>query len=237
MLKSGGLRCSVLFVYVIIVGCGRVGSTLAKTLEKQSCDVCVIDPSQQSLDAYLSEDFKGKKIVGLPYRVEDLERAGIQNADAFAAVSDDDNQNIISARIAKERFGVKNVVSRIYDMRRSEVYQRVGIPTVQTINWIVKQVLTKITPLNAHIEFSDNNNELCLVAIQPNENWLLKTVASVESNTNARVAFIERYEKSFIPNQETLLQENDVLHVFMESESIEQVKKILVGEDKGEQSK
>ena len=127
------------------MGCGRVGSTLAHILEDQGHSVAIID---QDRDAFrkLGSTFKGKKIVGIGFDQNVLSEAGIEDADAFAAVSSGDNSNVISARVARESFGVKRVAARIYDPRRAEVYQRLGIPTVATVRWTADQMLRRLLP-------------------------------------------------------------------------------------------
>ncbi len=121
-------------VHVVIMGCGRVGSTLARSLEDRNHTVSVIDSSPDSFRR-LGPDFNGDKITGYGFDQEVLEKAGIRRADAFAAVSSGDNSNIIAARVARETFGLEQVVARIYDPGRAEVYQRLGITTVATVKW------------------------------------------------------------------------------------------------------
>ncbi len=111
------------------MGCGRVGSALAERLDQAGHRVTIID---QDEDAFrkLSHTFSGKTVVGVGFDRDKLLEAGIKEADAFAAVSSGDNSNIISARVARETFHVKNVVARIYDPRRAEIYARLGIESV-----------------------------------------------------------------------------------------------------------
>ncbi len=132
-------------MHIVIMGCGRVGSLLAISLEEKGHSVAVVD---QSADAFrrLGPSFAGKRVTGVGFERETLIKAGIENADAFAAVSSGDNSNIISARLAREDFGVRNVVARIYDPARAEVYERLGIPTVATVSWTTDQVLRRLLP-------------------------------------------------------------------------------------------
>src|ERR1700752_777189 len=132
-------------MHVVIMGCGRVGSTLALRLEQLGHPVAVID---QDAGAFrrLSKDFQGRSVVGVGFDRETLAEAGIEEAGAFAAVSNGDNSNIISARVAREQFGVEHVAARIYDPRRAEVYQRLGIPTVATVKWTADQMLRRLLP-------------------------------------------------------------------------------------------
>src|SRR5260221_3156953 len=116
------------------MGCGRVGSALAKSLESKGHSVAIID---QDVGAFrrLSADCDGQRVTGVGFDRDTLVEAGIERAEAFAAISSGDNSNIIAARVARETFGIENVVARIYDYGRAEVYQKLGIPTVATVRW------------------------------------------------------------------------------------------------------
>jgi len=132
-------------VHIVIMGCGRVGSTLAHILEDRDNTVAVIDRDPEAFRR-LRSSFKGDRITGIGFDRAVLTQAGIERADAFVAVSSGDNSNIISARVARETFSVERVVARIYDPRRAEVYERLGIPTVATVRWTADQMLRKIVP-------------------------------------------------------------------------------------------
>src|ERR1700745_4245569 len=127
------------------MGCGRVGSTLAHILEDRGNTVAVIDRDPEAFRR-LRPAFKGERVTGIGFDREVLSRAGIERADGFAAVSSGDNSNIIAARVARETFGVRQVAARIYDPRRAEVYERLGIPTVATVRWTADQMLRKLLP-------------------------------------------------------------------------------------------
>src|SRR3954449_2789264 len=130
------------------MGCGRVGSTLALYLEDRGHSVAIIDSNPDAFRR-LRPRFSGDKITGFGFDRTVLTNAGLQRAEAFAAVSSGDNSNIIAARVAREMFGLENVVARIYDPRRAEVYQRLGIPTVATVRWTADQMLRRLLPSGA----------------------------------------------------------------------------------------
>jgi trk system potassium uptake protein len=121
------------------MGCGRVGSTLAHSLEAAGHSVAIVDRDESAFRR-LGTDFAGKQVVGVGFDRDTLVEAGIEQAGAFAAVSSGDNSNIISARVARETFSIKNVIARIYDPRRAEVYSRLGIPTVATVRWTADEM-------------------------------------------------------------------------------------------------
>ena len=132
-------------MHIVIMGCGRVGSTLAHILEDRGYTVAVIDQDPEAFRR-LRPSFKGDRVTGVGFDRDVLARAGIERADGFAAVSSGDNSNIIAARVARETFAVRQVAARIYDPRRAEVYERLGIPTVATVRWTADQMLRKLLP-------------------------------------------------------------------------------------------
>ena len=173
------------------MGCGRVGATLAASLENRGHSVAVID---QNPDAFrrLDAEFAGKRVTGMGFDRHTLVQAGIEDAYAFAAVSDGDNSNILSARVARETYGVDNVVARIYDPRRAEVYQRLGIPTVATVRWTSDQVLRRMLPMGASDEFRDASGQIVMAQLDLHPGWIGKPLDRLESASGARVAFVTR---------------------------------------------
>ena len=129
---------------VVVMGCGRVGASLAEALSRLGHEVAIIDRDPTAFNR-LSPDFAGERVQGMGFDRDVLLSAGIEHADAFAAVSSGDNSNIISARLAREMFGVQRVVARIYDAKRAAVYERLGIPTIATVPWATDRLLNTIT--------------------------------------------------------------------------------------------
>src|SRR3954471_4714641 len=127
-------------MHVVIMGCGRVGSELTLQLGKAGHNVVIIDKNATAFDR-LPPGFDARTIVGLGFDRDVLEEAGIKEADAFIAVSNGDNSNIVSARVAREHYHVARVVARIYDPKRAEIYERLDIPTIATVRWAAKQIL------------------------------------------------------------------------------------------------
>jgi trk system potassium uptake protein len=209
-------------VHIVIMGCGRVGSTLAHILEDQGHSVAVID---QDADAFrkLGSGFKGRKITGSGFDRDVLIEAGIEEADAFAAVSSGDNSNIISARVVRESFGIQRVAARIYDPRRAEVYQRVGIPTVATVRWTADQMLRTLIPDGAESLWRDPTGKIVLAEVVYSERWLGEKVKLIEQSTEARIAFISRLGQALIPEPGTVLQEGDLIHVIAEEADLERI--------------
>ncbi|MFA6047081.1 MAG: TrkA family potassium uptake protein, partial [Phycisphaerales bacterium] len=132
-------------MHVVIMGCGRTGATLASEFESRGHSVSVIDVRADAFRR-LPSDFKGQKITGLGFDRDTLTSAGVEDAYAFAAVSDGDNSNILAARVVRETYGVENVVARIADSGRADVYRRLGIPTVAPVPWTAAQIVTRLLP-------------------------------------------------------------------------------------------
>jgi trk system potassium uptake protein TrkA len=204
------------------MGCGRVGSTLAHILEDQGHSVAVID---QDRDAFrkLGSTFKGKKITGIGFDQNVLSEAGIEHADAFAAVSSGDNSNVIAARVARESFSVERVVARIYDPRRAEVYQRLGIPTVATVRWTADQMLRRLLPEGSEPLWRDPTGEIVLAEVACCMDWLGEKVQSLEEAAGARIAFISRLGDAMIPGPGAVLQEGDVLYVMARESDLKRI--------------
>ncbi|WP_125777841.1 potassium channel family protein [Antribacter gilvus] len=208
------------------MGCGRVGSTLAQTIEARGHSVAVID---QNPDAFrrLPADFDGKKVTGVGFDRDTLVQAGIEDTYAFAAVSDGDNSNILAARVVRETYGVENVVARIYDPHRAEIYQRLGIPTVATVRWTADQVLRRMLPLGATDEYRDPSGHVRLVQIDYHPGWVGRSVRRIEEVTGCRVAYLARFAEGVLARPDTVLQENDELHVLLQAADADAVERAL----------
>jgi trk system potassium uptake protein TrkA len=213
-------------VHFVIMGCGRVGATLATSLESRGHSVAVID---QNADAFrrLDPSFEGKKVTGMGFDRDTLLSAGIEDAYAFAAVADGDNSNIVAARVVRETYGVQNVVARIYDPHRAEIYQRLGIPTVATVRWTTDQVLRRLLPMGATDEFRDASGQISLAEMDVHPGWVGHPLRRLEEASGARVAYLTRFGDGLLPDPDTVLQENDVVHVLVRADELPQVERVL----------
>lgn len=198
-------------VHIVILGCGRVGSTLAHSLDDLGHTVAVIDMDTSAFRK-LGQGFRGQTITGVGFDRQTLESAGIERAGAFAAVSSGDNSNILAARVARETYGVPSVVARIYDPRRAEIYQRLGIPTVATVGWTAGQMLRGLLPMGALEEYRDPTGTVALSQVHVSDRWLGRRVTALEIASNARVAFLTRYGAAILPGPDTVLQDGDLVH-------------------------
>jgi trk system potassium uptake protein len=209
-------------VHVVIMGCGRVGSTLARSLEDRNHTVSIIDTNPDAFRR-LGPSFRGTKVTGVGFDQDVLDKAGIDKADAFAAVSSGDNSNIIAARVARETFGIQQVVARIYDPGRAEVYQRLGITTVATVKWTADQVLRRILPAGAEPDFRDPSGTIRLDQVPVNEVWVGQRTVKFQDQSRSRIAWIDRLGEGMLPTRESVIQEGDLLHLVMREENADHV--------------
>ncbi len=198
-------------MHVVIVGCGRVGSTLARELTSLGNTVAVID---RRADAFLrlGDDFAGQTIVGIGFDPDILVAAGIERASALAAVTNGDNSNIMIARVARERFKIQSVVARIYDPKRAEIYERLGIATVATVKWTAERIMRRIVTDRPSVEWADPTAELVLVERLAGDAWVGERVSRVDAGP-AKVVGLRRYGKALMADDDVLIQQGDVLYV------------------------
>jgi len=210
----------------VIMGCGRVGSSLARGLEKRGHSVAVIDIDPDAFRR-LGPDFSGKTVKGVGFDREVLVDAGINGADGFAAVSSGDNSNILSARVVRENFNVSNVVARIYDPGRAEVYERLGIPTVATVRWTADQVLRRLLPAGSEPQWRDPSGSVRLMEVHVDRGWVGRTVTQMEEATNARIAFLFRLGTGMVPKPKTVFQDGDLAYAAVADERLADVESVL----------
>lgn len=204
------------------MGCGRVGSNLARSLEDRNHTVSVIDSNPDAFRR-LGPSFNGTKVTGYGFDQAVLTEAGIQRAQAFAAVSSGDNSNIIAARVARETFGIQQVVARIYDPGRAEVYQRLGITTVATVRWTADQVLRRLLPAGAEPNYRDPSGTIRLDQMPATDAWVGQRTVAFQEQANCRIAWIDRLGEGMLSTRETVIQEGDLLHLVMREENASQV--------------
>jgi len=206
-------------VHIVIMGCGRLGSTLAHKLDASGHSVAVID---QNSDAFrrLGAEFSGITVTGIGFDRDVLRAAGIEHADAFAAVSSGDNSNIISARLAHETYGVTRVVARIYDARRAQVYERLGIPTVATIRWAADRMVRHLVPEGTVEVFRDPTSSVSIVEAPLHNDWIGQSIRLLEEATGTRVAYLMRFGIGSLAGPSTVLQDGDQVFMLVNDEIV-----------------
>lgn len=215
------------------MGCGRVGSSLARSLEKRGHTVAVIDMDVESFRR-LGPDFAGKTVKGVGFDREVLMEAGIEQAEGFAAVSSGDNSNILSARVVRETFSVDNVVARIYDPGRAEVYERLGIPTVATVRWTADQVLRRLLPGGSEPQWRDPSGSVRLMEVHVDRSWVGRTIGQIEETTGARVPFLFRMGSGTVPQRSAIFQDGDLVYAAVLDRELARVEAVLAAPPKPE---
>ncbi len=202
-------------VHVVIVGCGRVGSSLARQLEESGHTVAVVDRKSDAFQR-LGPDFKGQTISGIGFDRDVLLSAGIDRAEALAAVTNGDNSNILVARVARENFGIDRVVARIYDPRRAAIYQRLGIATVATVSWTTERVLRRMLPEQHSTEWIDPSAKVVLVERTLPNQWAGKRLLELE-DLGIRVVAVSRLGESMLPTANVVAQQGDIVYLAVPS--------------------
>lgn len=210
-------------MHVVIVGCGRVGSQLTVTLAQQGNTVSIIDKDPRAFER-LPPGFEGQTLVGIGFDRELLEEAGVRDAGAFIAVTNGDNSNIVSARIAREHYEVPRVAARIYDPRRAEIYRRLGIPTVATVAWAASEIYDLLFHGIEHAELAIGEGQMIMLRVQVPPALAGKAVAELADPGRALVAAVERMGAVEIPTDKTHFQEGDVAHVIVQRDAIEDLR-------------
>lgn len=205
-------------MHVIIVGCGRVGSGLAVGLVEAGHSVTIIDKLPKAFRR-LPPGWNGRTVTGFGFDRDDLEEAGAKEASALAAVTSGDNSNILTARIARETYEIPNVVARIYDPRRAEIFQRLGIPTVPSVSWTTDQVLRRLLPGQDTWEWTDSTGTLHLVERTIPPEWAGRRLAEVVP-AGIRIAAVTRGGSATTDVRSLVGLEGDVAHLLVTDEAI-----------------
>lgn len=213
-------------MHIVIVGCGRVGSTLAKEFARLGHTVAIID---RKADAFsrLGEYFPGEKIVGIGFDRDVLTQAGIERADAVAAVTNGDNSNIMIARVARENYGIHRVVARIYDPKRSEIYERLGIATVATVKWTAERIMRRIIADRPAVEWTDPSAAIVLVERELGDAWVGTPMRHLNSSPGIVVGY-RRFGTGALPDGDTIIQQGDVLYMSVAANDVATLDRYLV---------
>jgi len=213
-------------MHVVIAGCGRVGSDLTVSLSRKGHTVSVVDKNPHAFER-LPPGFEGQTLVGIVFDQETLEAAGIREAGAFVAVTNGDNSNIVSARIAREHYNIERVVARIYDPRRAEIYRRLGIPTIATVQWASAEIYDQLFHGIEHTELAIGDGDMVLLRLEISPELAGTPVSTLSQPRDALVVAIDRMGKASIPTPETTFQEGDIAHVIVRRDAIEELRKRL----------
>jgi trk system potassium uptake protein len=200
-------------MHVVIVGCGRVGSGLARIIEDEGHSVAVVDKDPVAFRR-LHQGFGGRQVVGVGFDRDRLEQAGIREAAAIAAVTNGDNSNILTARVARETFGVERVVARIYDPRRAVIYERLGITTIATVQWTIDRVLRKLVPHASEADdWVDPSARVAMIERPVAPSWAGRPLSDIDIPGVARTVAVSRMGIAQIATPDLVTQDGDVVYL------------------------
>jgi trk system potassium uptake protein len=211
---------------VIIMGCGRVGVQVSQLMDDEGHEVAVIDYDPDAL-AHLGSNFKGQRVKGVGFDREVLIEAGIEDADAFAATSSSDTANIIAARIARNVFLVPRVIARLYDPRKAEIYQRLGLTTISSTTWGAKRIHELMIHSELDPVYSFGNGDVHLLEIETPIHLVGRLIKNLTIAGEIQVAAVTRQGQAFIPLSGTELRMGDMLHIAVLASSINRLEELL----------
>ena len=211
---------------IIIIGCGRVGAGLAKTLSLRGHTVTVVDNDPGSFER-LGVNFKGKTVEGLGFEREILLRAGVEKADALAAVLDGDDENVVIARIAKVMFRVPRVAARIYDPRKADIYRQFGLQIISPVSLAIAKLSELMTFSQMATVTEMGTGDVENVELEIPQKLVGKTVGNLNIAGEISVISITRDGKTFIPTSGTVFQRDDLLHIAVLATSSDRLRKML----------
>ncbi|HEY8545642.1 MAG TPA: TrkA family potassium uptake protein [Acidimicrobiales bacterium] len=215
-------------MHVVIVGCGRVGSGLARVIEDRGHTVAVIDKDARAFGR-LHDGFKGRTVTGVGFDRDRLAEAGISEAGALAAVTSGDNSNILVARVARENFGIENVVARIYDPRRAIIYERLGIPTIASVRWTTDRILHRLLPDEAEHVWIDPGAAVVVVERPVAASWAGRPLEQVELPGVAKVVALSRMGAAQIATPDLVAQDGDVVYLAVDAHKVAELDAHLTG--------
>lgn len=213
-------------MHIVIMGCGRTGAMLARGLEKRGHSVAVIDELEEAFGR-LGPHFKGTTVRGVGFDRQVLEAAGIRGAGGFAAVSSGDNSNILAARVVKEIYRVENVVARIYDQGRAQVYERLGIPTVAPVRWATGMVMRRLLPEGSEPVWRDPSGEVRLLQVAVHPGWVNHRIVDIAHEARCVIPVIIRLGRGLVPTARTVFQDGDLVFAAADVEHTSDVELIL----------
>lgn len=210
---------------VIVVGMGRMGTSLARSLAKKGHHVTAIDSNPEAFEALGS--FKGSKVTGIGFDRDVLHAANIEGVDAVVACTSSDEANIVIARIAKNIYRVPRVIARLYDYSKADTYRRIGIQTISTTTWGTERAVELLTYHHLDSVFDIGNGNVSLVRVDVPAMLAGHRVGEFSSLGEIQVVSVSRANKTFIPASGTLLEEDDILYVAVLSTASQKLKSML----------
>ncbi|MEW6075037.1 MAG: TrkA family potassium uptake protein [Candidatus Omnitrophota bacterium] len=209
-------------MFTIIIGCGRVGSELAKLLSQEGHDVVIIDKNPASFER-LGSTFNGLTLVGNGFDVNVLKQAGIEKADAFCAVTNGDNTNLISSQVAKKIFKIPKVIARVYDPQRAHIYSALGMDVISGTILFASMIRDKIVE-SRFSTYLIESKDVGVIEIEVKGELAGKTIKEISIPHEFLVVAIRKLEGVIIPSLDTVLKAKDILMAVVKVESLMKIK-------------
>jgi trk system potassium uptake protein TrkA len=197
---------------IIIVGCGRVGTELALSTFQKGHLVTVVDSNPDAFER-LGPGFRGRTVQGDGFNQDTLKRAGIETADAFAAVTASDSVNIVAARVARDLFHIRHVVARVYNPRRTPIYEKLGLQTIASSSWAAQRIEQLILHPDLQSVYVAGNGEVQIYEISIHEDWEGRPIGDLVPAEGAIPVALARGGRGSLPKRDTLLKAHDLLQV------------------------
>lgn len=213
----------------VVIGCGRWGTGLATTLIERGHEVAVVDVDPDAF-VRLGDALACERIVGDALDREILDRAGVGRSSGLAAVTFSDEVNTVVARAAREVFRVPKVVARLYDPRKAQIYRRLGIETISTVQWGVHRIADLLAYSSLEIAVSIGHGGVDIVDIEVPRLLAGRTVAELALPGEAQVIALSRAGRTFLPTPGTLFEAGDRAHVVLLASAVEHLKQVLAVE-------
>jgi trk system potassium uptake protein TrkA len=211
---------------IIVMGCGRLGSQVSLSLDRQGHAVTVIDHDANA-GSRLGDNFKGRIIHGLGFDRDILTSAGIEQADAFVAASQSDNANIVAARIAGNIFHVPRVVARLYDPSQAEIYRRLGLTTISSTSWGAERIRQILTHTDLDVWDTFGRGEVSIVSIDAPQSLIGHGVAQLSIPGEVMVIAITRQDRALMPISGTEFKQGDLIHIAVSASAMSRLEEML----------
>jgi trk system potassium uptake protein TrkA len=213
-------------MFVIVVGCGRVGSELAFGLFQAGHQVAVIDEVGTSFEN-LHPDYRGRTIEGEVLSEEVLKRSGIETADGLAAVTNSDSVNAVVGHVARTVYEVPNVVVRNYNPRWLPMHHAFGLQVVSSTGWGAQRIEELLANPAGRAVFSAGNGEVEIYEVVVPAGWAGRPVSELLHGGDCVAAAVTRAGRSMLPTPEMLLEAGDVVHVSATREGMDRLRRLV----------
>lgn len=210
-------------MYVVIVGCGSVGSELSKILAGEGHNVVMIDRNPLSFER-LGRSFNGFTIVGSGFDCELLKSSGIEKAEVFCAVTNSDNTNIIAAQVAKRLFKIPKVITRVYDPKRAELYRALGLDIISGTSLVAAMIRDKIIE-SKFTSYLIETGELGVLEIKADESLEGEVISRINIAGELIVTAVRRLKGVILPEPQTKIEKGDILLAVVKTTSLDKVRK------------